>query len=83
MATVQALQVEPDAATSPAVSCGPISPMGSGRRREPLPPGPAAVQGMDQQGFMAVISEVAALGQGGLQINELGTSSGLNTLPGS
>jgi hypothetical protein len=38
---------------------------------------------MDQQGFMAVISEVAALGQGGLQINELGTSSGLNTLPGS
>ena len=51
--------------------------------RELLPPGPAAVQRMDQQVFMAVLSEVAALGQGGLQINELGTSSGLKTLPGS
>ena len=28
---------------------------------------------MDQQRFMAVLSEVAAVGQGGLQINEPGT----------
>ena len=27
-------------------------------------------EGMDQQRFMAVLSEVAAVGQGGLQINE-------------
>ena len=40
-------------------------------------------EGMEQLRFMAVLSEVAALGQGGLQINELGTSSGLKTLPGS
>jgi hypothetical protein len=31
-------------------------------------------EGMDQQRFMAVLSEVAAMGQGGLQINEPGTS---------
>ncbi len=29
---------------------------------------------MDQQRFIAVISEVAAMGQGGLQINEPGTA---------
>ena len=40
-------------------------------------------EGMEQLRFMAVLSEVAALGQGGLQINELGTSSGLKTLPGN
>jgi hypothetical protein len=38
---------------------------------------------MDQQRFMAVLSEVAAMGQGGLQINEPGTSRSLKTLPGS
>jgi hypothetical protein len=38
---------------------------------------------MDQQRFMAVLSEVAAVGQGGLQINEPGTSRSLKTLPGS
>ena len=31
-------------------------------------------EGMDQQPFMAVLSEVAAMGQSGLQINEPGTS---------
>ena len=40
-------------------------------------------EGMDQQRFMAVLSEVAAVGQGGLQINEPGTSRSLKTLPGS
>jgi len=39
--------------------------------------------GMDQQRFLAVLSEVAAVGQGGLQINEVGTSRTLKTLPGS
>jgi hypothetical protein len=38
---------------------------------------------MDQQRFMAVLSEVAAMGQGGLQINEPGTSRNLKTLPSS
>ena len=33
--------------------------------------------------FMAVLSEVAAVGQGGLQINEPETSRSLKTLPGS
>ncbi len=37
---------------------------------------------MEQQRFMAVLSEVAAMGQGGLQINEPGTSRSLKTLPG-
>lgn len=40
-------------------------------------------EGMEQQRFMAVLSEVAAMGQGGLQINEPGTSRRLKTLPGS
>jgi Flp pilus assembly protein TadD len=40
-------------------------------------------EGMDQQRFMAVLSEVAAVGQGGLQINEPVTSRSLKTLPGS
>ena len=40
-------------------------------------------EGMEQQRFMAVLSEVAAMGQGGLQINEPGTSRSLKTLPGS
>ena len=40
-------------------------------------------EGMEQQRFMAVLSEVAAVGQGGLQINEPGTSRTLKTLPGS
>lgn len=39
--------------------------------------------GMDQQRFLAVLSEVGAVGQGGLQINEPGTSRSLKTLPGS
>jgi hypothetical protein len=40
-------------------------------------------EGMDQQRFMAVLSEVAAMGLGGLQINEPDTSRSLKTLPGS
>jgi hypothetical protein len=36
---------------------------------------------MDQQRFIAVLSEVAAVGQGGLQINEPGTASRLKNLP--
>ena len=40
-------------------------------------------EGMEQQRFMAVLSEIAAIGQGGLQINEPGTSRSLKTLPGS
>ncbi len=40
-------------------------------------------EGMDQQRFNAVLSEVAAVGQGGLQINEPGTSRTLKNLPGS
>ena len=40
-------------------------------------------EGMEQQRFMAVLSEVAAVGQGGLQINEPGTSRSLKTLPGT
>ena len=51
--------------------------------RELLPPGPAAFEGMDQQRFLAVLSEVGAVSQCGLQINEPGTSSGLKILPGS
>ncbi|MCP9915278.1 tetratricopeptide repeat protein [Cyanobium sp. ATX 6F1] len=39
-------------------------------------------QAMDQAEFLAVISEVAAVGQSGLQINEPGTSRTLKTLPG-
>jgi len=37
---------------------------------------------MDQQRFLAVLSKVAAFGQGGLQINEPGISRSLKTLPG-
>ena len=40
-------------------------------------------EGMDQQRFIAVLSEVAAVGQGGLQINEPGTSRSLKNLPGN
>ena len=40
-------------------------------------------EGMEQQQFMTVLSEVAAVGQGGLQINKPGTSRSLKTLPGS
>ena len=40
-------------------------------------------EGMDQQRFIAVLSEVAAVGQGGLQINEPGTARSLKNLPGS
>jgi hypothetical protein len=38
---------------------------------------------MDQPQFMSVLNEVAAMGQGGLQINESVTSRSLKTLPGS
>jgi hypothetical protein len=38
---------------------------------------------MDQQRFIAVLSEVAAAGQGGLQIHEPGTARTLKNLPGS
>jgi predicted Zn-dependent protease len=40
-------------------------------------------EGIDQQRFMAELSEVAAAGQGGLQINEPGTSRSLKTIPDS
>jgi hypothetical protein len=40
-------------------------------------------ESMDQQRFIAVLSEVAAMGQGGLQINEPGTTGTLKNLPGS
>ena len=40
-------------------------------------------EGMDQQRFIAVLSEVAAVGQGGLQINEPGTARTLKNLPGT
>ena len=40
-------------------------------------------EAMEQPRFMAVLSEVAAVGQGGLQINEPGTSRTLKTLPGT
>ena len=40
-------------------------------------------EGISQRQLMAVLSEVAAMGQGGLQINEPGTSRSLKTLPGS
>ena len=38
---------------------------------------------MGQQRFLAVLSEVGAVGQSGLQIYEPGTSRSLKTLPGS
>jgi Flp pilus assembly protein TadD len=40
-------------------------------------------EGLDQQRFIAVISEVAALGQAGLEINEPNTSRTLKNLPGT
>ena len=60
--------MEPDAAAAPAVSY--------------CPQALELFWGMDQQRFMAVLSEVAAVGQGGLQINEPGTTLSLKTLPG-
>jgi hypothetical protein len=41
------------------------------------------LEGMDHQRFIAVLSEVAAVGQGGLQINEPGTGRSLKNLPDS
>ncbi len=38
---------------------------------------------MEQQRFHAVLSELAAMAQGGLQINEPGTTRSLKNLPGS
>jgi hypothetical protein len=38
---------------------------------------------LDQQRFIAVLSEVAAVGRGGLQINEPGTYRSLKNLPGT
>jgi hypothetical protein len=38
---------------------------------------------MDQPRFIAVISEVAALGQAGLELNEPNSSSMLKNLPGN
>ena len=40
-------------------------------------------EGMDQQRFLAVLSEVGAIGQGGLQIDEPDTSLSFMTPPGS
>jgi hypothetical protein len=39
--------------------------------------------GMDQQRFIAVLSEVPAVGQRWLQINEPGTPRSIKNLPGS
>jgi hypothetical protein len=36
-----------------------------------------------EQRFNAVLGEIAAVGQGGLQINEPGTDRSLKNLPGS
>ena len=41
------------------------------------------IEGVDQQRFIAVLSEVGAVGQGGLQIHEPGTARTLKNLPGS
>jgi hypothetical protein len=41
------------------------------------------LEGMEQQRFLAVLSEVAAIGQSGLQINDPSTSRRLKTLPGN
>ena len=38
---------------------------------------------MEQQRSIAVLSEVDAVGQGGVQINQPGTARSLKTLPGS
>jgi hypothetical protein len=40
-------------------------------------------EGMEQQRSIAVLSEVDAVGQGGVQINQPGTARSLKTLPGS
>jgi hypothetical protein len=40
-------------------------------------------EGMDQQRFIEVLSQVTAVGQGGLQINEPGTARSPKNLPGS
>lgn len=40
-------------------------------------------EGMEQQRFMAVCQRDSRQGQGGLQINEPGTSRSRKTLPGS
>ena len=48
-----------------------------------MPLGPQLFEGMVQQRFMTVLSEVAAMDQGWLQIVEPGTSSSLKTLPGN
>ena len=50
---------------------------------ELLTPGPQLFKGMEQQGLLALLSEVAAVGQGGLQINETGTFPSPMTLPGT
>ena len=39
--------------------------------------------GIDQQRFIAVLSEVVAVGPGGLQINEPGTARSPKNLPGT
>jgi hypothetical protein len=40
-------------------------------------------EGIGQQGFIAVICKVGAVGLGGLQINKPGTALSLRNLPGS
>jgi len=42
-----------------------------------MPLGPQLLEGMKHQRFLELLSEVAAVGQGGLQINEPGTSRSL------
>ena len=41
------------------------------------------MSGLEWKALIAVLSEVAAVGQGGLQINEPGTSRSLKTLQGN
>lgn len=47
------------------------------------PLGPQLLEGMEQQHFMGLLCEVAAVDRGGLQINKPGTSRSLKTLPGT
>jgi len=48
-----------------------------------MPLGPQLLEGMKHQRFLELLSEVAAVGQGGLLINETGTFRSPKTLPGT
>jgi len=47
-----------------------------------MPLGPQLLEAMEQQRFLELLSELAAVGQGGLQINEPGTSRSLRPCRG-